>query len=276
MVELSTLAMLDSTYLSTLTEAWNRCWQGYFYEMTFSEENLKVWLTRGQVALQNSIALLDRGKIVGFALLSQDGLDGWVAGTAIDPSYRGQKLFAPMLQEQIDQGKRIGLSRLYLEVLSQNHALRTYQSVGFKYVRDLQIYRITPGVLDPNCLHNPSQNFYEAELPNYFLLRQKARFVPAWQRRAHYLKRYHPVNAWLNFEGTAGMLFGGEKGTTLLDAWAAASDESVRELLTLINHRTGGEFSLTNQPQGLINSFLKKIEILPTALQYEMVYEFIQ
>ncbi|HVJ48574.1 GNAT family N-acetyltransferase [Desulfitobacterium sp.] len=269
MVELTTL---EGTNSSLLTEAWNRCWQGYFYEMFFTEENLRIWIGHGEIELKHSIALKEQGKIVGFTFLSQTGSDGWIAGTAIDPHYRGRKLFAPMLQAQIKLAHTLGLKRIYLEVLSDNYAQRTYQALGFRYVRDLHLFRLTPGVLNLDRARSPFTDFHREDLSIYFLARKKANFVPSWQRRAHYLKRYTSINAWLNSQETAGMLYAGAEGRILLDAWAAY-DDSAQELLSSLNERDSGKFSLTNQPQDPITRILTFAGIRPSAILCEMVCE---
>lgn len=260
---------LESFDFSTLTEAWNRCWQSYYYEMLFTEENLRVWIFRGMIQLNHSIALKENGQIIGFIFLGQAGYEGWIGGTAIDPRYRGKKLFAPMLKAQIELARALGLKQLYLEVLSQNYAQHSYQTVGFKFLRPLYIYRIKPRML--NLAYSQDiDNFQRAEISTYFLIRQKGQFVPAWQRREHYLKRYPSLNAWLNPEGTSGMLYAEMKGSPLIDAWST-SDQSAQKLLSVLNQRNNGEFTLTNQPSDFIIKTINSTGIRPTELQYEMV-----
>lgn len=268
MYQITTLEHEDFT---TLTETWNRCWQGYYYEMIFTEENMKIWISRGMIQMNHSIALKINGQIIGLTFLGQDGSDGWIGGTAIDPSYRGKKLFAPMVKAQVSLGRSLGLKHLYLEVLSQNFAQNVYQSVGFKYLRPLYIYRIKPGMLNLGYSYSHKDNFQRVELSTYLSARKNAKFVPSWQRRDHYLQRYSSLNAWLNAQGTSGMLYAGANGNTLLDAWSAF-DESAQELLSVLGQRNNDDFSLTNQPQDSIIQTLSLAGIRPTDLQYEMFY----
>lgn len=270
MVEITTL---ENTDLSCLTEAWNRCWQGYFYEMIFTEENLRIWLEHGQIDFKHCIALQEQDKIVGFTFLSQMNFEGWIAGTAIDPCYRGKKLFAPMIRAQIDLARSLGIRQIYLEVLSQNFALHTYQAQGFRHVRELNHYRLTPGTININHVRSPYADFHQVDLSTYFLSRKKAGFVPSWQRRAQYLKRYVLVSAWLNSQETAGVFYGGVEGKRILDAWAAF-DDAAQELLSLFNEHQYGEFSLINQPWDPVTRNLAFAGIRPTDTIYEMVREF--
>lgn len=269
MVELTTL---EDTNFSLLTEAWNRCWQGYFYEMVFTEENLRIWIEHGQIELTHSIALREQGKIIGFSFLSQTDLEGWIAGTAIDPQYRGKRLFAPLLYAQINLARALGLRRIYLEVISRNYAQHTYQAQGFRYVRDLHLYRLTSGSINLDHARSPYTDFHQVDLSDYFLNRKKAGFVPSWQRRADYLKRYTSINAWLNAQETAGMFLAGMEGKTLLDAWAAY-DDAAQELLSLLNEQNYRKFSLMNQPHDPVTRMLKFAGIHPTDRLYEMICE---
>ena len=68
------------------------------------------------------------------------------------------------------------------------------------------------------------------------------------------------------------MLFTGEHGTTLVDAWTGAWDQ-VDKLLSSILDKTDGEFNLTNQPKDWISAYLTRQGISPSNIQYEMIYK---
>lgn len=268
MIEYCTLA--DSS-LSELTEAWNRCWQGYYYEFNFSEAHMRAWLQQCQIVLHHSIALRNSGKIIGFSLLSVENKDGWIAGTSIDPGFRGRHLFSSLMTAQIYRAFELGLKQLRLEVLTQNYAARVYEKVGFKRIRELNIYRISTDVLNPNSLKTHESPFKVSSLSDYFDARLGSNFSPSWQRRENYLKRYSVHKAWLNPSRTSGMLFTGEHSSMLLDAWTVSGDQ-VEELLYSILQRTKGELNLTNQPKDWISAYLTSQGIRPSNTQYEMVY----
>src|SRR5665647_2924329 len=136
------VAALIHINLSEMTEIWNRCWRGYYYDMSYTPEHMRVWLDLSQVSLQHSMAIFVEDQIAGFALLSLDGPDGWIAGACIDPDYRRKGLFTVLMRIELDVARRVGLKRVYLEVLEQNHAHKAYQSVGFMRIRQLNIYRV--------------------------------------------------------------------------------------------------------------------------------------
>ncbi|TGE32438.1 GNAT family N-acetyltransferase [Desulfosporosinus sp. Sb-LF] len=260
---------LKSINLVDLTKIWNRCWRGYYCDMSYKPEYMKLWLDLSQVSLQHSIAIIFKEQVIGFALLSIEGADGWIAGTCIDPDYRRKGIFAPLLHTQLDLANRIGLKRIYLEVLEQNHARIVYQSVGFIQVRQLGVYRSQTRFLSNRIEARPLRSI---SLKQYFEIRRRAFFNPSWQRREGYLRRYRQSLAFVNSAGTAGALFAGEKNAPLIDVWsgtAAGAEEVVNKLLL----HTGEAWSLTNQPEDWIAALLRSNGINPSVKQFEMCCE---
>ena len=267
---MSNIRVTTLEYISRddLTESWNRCWQGYYYNMTYLPDHLRVWLYLSQVSLQHSCAIYDENEVVGFSLLSMDGTDGWIAGTCIDPAYRCKGLFASLMRAQLNIATRLGLRQVYLEVLEQNHALKVYQSVGFTITRELNIYRAEKIQNYPNRSVAPF--FLEPiSVEQYFVSRRNSFFHPSWQRREGYLRRYGHCLAVLNLAGTAGALFAGENNVPLLDVWSttpAGAEEVISTVLSQLNT----SFSLTNQPEDWIAAYLSAQGIRPSAKQFEM------
>lgn len=270
-IEVSKLANIE---LNELTEAWNRCWHGYYYDMSFTTTQMKFWLDLGQVNLEHSVGLLDKGKIIGFSLLSCYEYDGWIAGTSIDPSKRGGHLFTPLMQAQLNLARNLGLQRIYLEVLKQNHARRVYQTVGFRELRQLNLYRIKKKEQHAPLFWKKMKKellpglFRVVRLDDYFAIRKVSGFNPAWQRKENYLMRYPNIQAFLNRQGSAGILFAGESGT-LLDAWCSNAFEAGR-VLAEITERCHDEITLINQPEDWLAAFLAQWKIQTEAIQYEM------
>lgn len=266
-----TQTTLVNVSLGELTEAWNRCWQGYRYEMSFSEDNMKAWLSHGHVDLSHSLALIHAGKIIGFSLLAVQGNEGWIAGTCIDPLYRGKHLFGSLMGAQIHKTQDLTLQRIFLEVLIGNHAAKVYQAVGFKSHRELLSYRIPSKTLDSLSFRQVVRPFREVTVNDYFQARRSINFTPVWQRRQFYLHNYFPLRAWLDSTDNSGALFTGEKGSVLVDAWSRSLDKS-EYLLAMIQRKSGGTLTLTNQPRDWFAAYLTQRGILPSFIQQEMIY----
>lgn len=250
-----------------LAEIWNRCWQGYYYDMSYLHEHMKAWLDLSQASLEYSIGIFANNQVVGFTLISVDGRDGWIGAACIDPDYRRIGLFEELMRTQLEWASHLNLNRVYLEVMEQNHALKVYESVGFAPVRQLNLYRAQKRKDEfKNDLRVIPLKSVPVDL--YFDSRSCA-FKPAWQRREDYLRRhpnYYPV---LNWSGTAGVLFSGEKMSNLIDAWSA-TPAGAAEVITALFQRSSEPFSLANQPKDWISAFLTANKIYPSAIQLEM------
>ncbi len=262
------VAALIHVNINKLTDIWNRCWRGYYYDMTFTPEHMRVWLDLSQVSLQHSMAILVEDQIVGFALLSIDGNEGWIAGTSIDPYYRRKGLFTVLMRIELDVARSLGLKRVYLEVLEQNPAHKVYQSIGFIEIRQLNIYRIQSKI---DCPKVESRSLESIPLEDYFESR-RATFNPAWQRREGYLQRHVNKVAVMNSTGSAGVLFAKDNPTLVLDAWSTTL-VGAAEVISTIIRQSNASWSLTNQPEDKIVSFLTDRGIYPRAKQDEMCVE---
>lgn len=260
---------LETISLKELTDIWNRCWRGYYYDMTYTPEHIRTWLHLSQVSLQDSRAIIVEDQVAGFALLSVDGSDGWVAGACIAPNYRLKGLFTPLMHSLLNSATCVGVKRVYLEVLVQNHALKVYQSVGFKQVRHLNIYRNQRKIYYPPTRKVVVNNLEIVSIEQYFEKRRSAFFNPAWQRREGYLKRYVHSLAVTNLAGTAGALFTGVKNTLCIDAWSA-TEAGAEAVISSVHGRTGASFTLINQPEDWIVAGLSAHGINSSARQFEM------
>lgn len=260
---------LEAISVEELTDIWNRCWYGYYYNMTYTPEHIRAWLHLSQVSLQYSSAIVVEDHVAGFALLSVDGIEGWIAGACVDPEFRRRGLFTPLMYYQLNLATGLGLKRVYLEVLEQNHALKVYQSVGFTQVRNLNIYRPPCRMSSQPDRKGSLSPLETVSVEHYFRNRQRAFFNPAWQRKEEYLRRHGHSLAVMNITGTAGALLAGDRFAPCLDAWSADAT-GAKEVITSLLERSNAPFSLTNQPQDVIVDFLSSCGINPSAKQFEM------
>ncbi|WP_308895846.1 GNAT family N-acetyltransferase [Candidatus Desulfosporosinus nitrosoreducens] len=265
------MTTLEHITLGDMVEIWNRCWQGYYYDMVYTQEHMKFWLDLGQVVLADSVAIYTQNQIVGFSLLAISGDEGWIAGTCIAPDYRGRGFFTPLMRSQLDLAARLGLKRIYLEVLTQNYAQKVYLSVGFKRIRQLQIFRTGSEIKFPPGLAKVS-SCEQVSLSQYFAKRKLTSFNPAWQRRQSYLERYGNLTALINSEGTAGILLSPKKNAPLLDIWSSTAIGAEEIISTAFHLRSQG-FSLINQPEDWIVAVLRANGMRPNAQQYEMCFK---
>lgn len=261
---------LADTTMEELALAWNKCWKGYFYETHYTAPQMKAWLEKCQIDLSHSVALMEAERIIGFSLLAVENHMGWIAGTCIDPEFRGRHLFEPLMLQQLIRAEKLQLKGVRLEVLSQNHAGKIYQRIGFQKTRELYVYRYHKGNHFSGAPQSLGCSLREAGVADYFQARKEAGFNPPWQRREEYLKRYTSLRAWLNSEGSSGILMTKES-PVLLDAWTMAW-EQVEKLIGSILLITQGEFILTNQPKDWLTAYLGQHGLCPNDIQHEMMY----
>jgi len=257
--------------LEEITEVWNRCWRGYYYDMSYSHDHMKVWLNLSHVSLAHSIAVLIDHQVVGFTLLSIEGREGWIAGACIDPNYRRNGLFSVLMRSQLNLASYIHLKRVYLEVLEQNPAQLVYQSVGFTCLRQLNVYRNQPKI-DLKKRAYKVHSVGVIPLEQYFNYRSLACFNPAWQRREGYLRRHNNIKAFISSTGTAGALFARDLRGPLLDIWSSDS-AGAEEVLPTILQWSGQSLTLINQPKDFISAYLTDCAINPNFKQIEMCAE---
>lgn len=268
--------------LEELTKIWNNCWQGYYYDMTFTVEKMRGWLKLAAVELEHSLVLRREDQVIGFAFLAREGEQAWLAGTGIAPEARGEGLFRPLMQAQLDEARKLGIREVFLEVLSQNPARKVYEAVGFTKVRQLNIFRVNREQW--LTLNSPSGSalglgeelqgleeygfFRPASLAEYFARRSLSSFKPSWQRREDYLSRYPKLTAMLGRGGMAGFLFTGEENPLLLDAWCSGTKDGW-QVLSAIMARTG-QIALNNQPEDWLSAILRSHQVKPRDVQIEM------
>lgn len=108
----------------------------------FGERRISYLLHSPRVVVR--VAEID-GKVVGwicgFAVPRSSMPWGRVYALAVDPSARGRKIGARLLQEIIEILRRQGAGRIFLEVRADNHpAMRLYEKFGFVLYRQLANY----------------------------------------------------------------------------------------------------------------------------------------
>ncbi|WP_206810817.1 GNAT family N-acetyltransferase [Paradesulfitobacterium ferrireducens] len=264
-----TFESINSTSLSELTHIWNRCWQGYTFNFKYTPDQMRVWLELVGVSLPASLLLKVGGRAVGLALLALEGRQGWLAGAAIAPEYRGHGLFAPLIKAEMAVAQRLGLKRIQLEVLTDNFAQRVYAATGFRYQRPLHIYRFerTNSIVNQKLVPG---SLRKVPLDDYFGVRIQSGFSPSWQRRESCLRRYPDLTAYLEDAGRMGVLVSGA-GKVLLDTWSVdvKSAANLRQFFPSIEGQI-----LRNQPVDALANFLSSISLEPFAAQYEMALDF--
>lgn len=259
---------LEDVSSQELAEAWNRCWHGYPYAIQLGEGQMEAWIEKFNIDLAHSVSLRDEEKIIGLSLLSVEGQEGWIPGACIDPLYRGKNLFIALMRKEMEKARELNILKLTLEVLKGNHGIKTYRKLGFKIQRELLLFRCEAEQL-PNIPGKNGVILRKVSLEDYFLARNDVVYNPPWQRRESFLRRFSPLEAWLNSDGSSGALIL-DSSEMLFDAWVKNWRES-EILFSSILSLTNGEVSLINQPRDYLSAYLNQQGIAPVEIQYEMI-----
>jgi ribosomal protein S18 acetylase RimI-like enzyme len=127
-----------------LTALWNRVYAGYFVPLRLSAEQLVEHMNCGGVDFGQSVVAWEANLPVGLSLLGVREGRGWIAGFGIVEEARGRGLGHRLFAAHLDRLRVAGPTKVQLEVLVQNWALRIYTGAGFKVLRRLSVLRGVP------------------------------------------------------------------------------------------------------------------------------------
>jgi GNAT superfamily N-acetyltransferase len=222
----------------TLTQAFNRAFEGYFVPMAQTPASLLAMIAQTDVSLADSIVALDPDDApAGIGLMAVRPPRGWIAGMGLAVAWRGQGLGASMMRPLIDRARALGLARLQLEVLEQNTpARRLYTKLGFVEERPLLVFKGAPLALAeyraPHADAGPQAVPVAEALEVFDAMHIVA---PSWQRERATLGRLAgdlqalglvdagSLSAYVLYSQT-------DSGTSLLDAGARGATHALRQM----------------------------------------------
>lgn len=186
------IAYGDETHLAQLCTGYNRGFSDYKYSNTFDLDGLQRFLVRSGIDLASCAVLLahEQGSWqgAGVALLAMVGAEAWCGGLAVAPEHRRQGAAEALMVAVQQRAGQNGITSLRLEVLSENErARRLYRRLGYREERELLIWerssRQGPLPLPYERLQTIDPTVILDEMHDWHDL------TPAWQRRAHFLRR---------------------------------------------------------------------------------------
>lgn len=126
--------------LEDLAALWNQAYAGYFVPLEYTAARLQRHLTAGDIALEHSVVLSDRGGPVALSLLGVRGDRGWIGGFGVAPAHRGRGVATALMLAHTEVIGRLALRTVQLEVMVQNWARRVYEHAGFTITRRLSVF----------------------------------------------------------------------------------------------------------------------------------------
>jgi len=117
----------------------NTSFSGYFLPINMTPAQVADFWRINQIDATRCVIMHDaHGAFVGMARMGTRGTRGWCGGFGIIPAFRGTGASKILADEMIRVARDTGLTRLQLEVLSQNvPARKLYERIGFVVQRRL-------------------------------------------------------------------------------------------------------------------------------------------
>ena len=124
-----------------LTQLFTLVYTDYHVPMHVDGPAMRFMRVASDLDRSASRLVRDGGEAVAIAMMGVRGDDGWIGGMGVSPSHRGRGLGAHVMRAVLESARARGLRRVMLEVLQQNtHAIRLYEHLGFRHVRDLEVW----------------------------------------------------------------------------------------------------------------------------------------
>ncbi len=262
------------------------------FQLAFSDYFVAVRPTLEQFQFNNKsyntdfelcVGAYENELLVGFILHAFKIKNGngilYNAGTGVIPNNRGNQLTLKMYEYILPKLKEKGISKIYLEVITQNQAaINSYSKIGFKTTRNFDCFRgnLSTQKIDSNLVIN------ELHEINWDILSSFWDFEPTWQNAKEAV--FNCKSELLIFGAfqesiLVGYLIYNPKTSKIMQFATHKEKRNQKICSQLFYHlskQIDNEVFVTNVDLTSFNtlSFLKKVGLSSYIKQNEMVYEF--
>ena len=174
--------------LTERAQVLNRSYVDYYVPMHLTPDQMASIDRFYDIDLDRSVMAMSDHELVGMALLSVRGDQGWISGVGVLPEHRRRGIAGAMVSRLVDGARQAGVREISLEVIAQNApAWRLYAEAGFEVTRELLLWR---RAADADALPIPEERLTEAS-PGALLERFDVWHSEpvTWQRNATTLSR---------------------------------------------------------------------------------------
>lgn len=261
--------------------ALNAAYADYFVPIRLTRQSFADLVAYESIRLEVSAAALYGRRIVGMGLLAVRGQRGWIGGMGVLPEFRRRGIARRIMLYLLDQARRLGLSTVQLEVITQNMAAYLlYCSLGFQTARRLVILSCEKCALDRLPERTAPSVSIEKCDPRTLLEHLPELPAPRrpWQREPESLKTgLERLNGLAAFSEAEHRLMGGYLSTGglgqvgLLDLTAVSSEVAAGLLRALFRQFLPARFYYQNVgDDDPLLPVLLSAGFLETLSQYEM------
>lgn len=189
-----TFRSLQNIPISTLAATFNYAFSDYLVPLHLSEAQLENKIISDGVRLELSAGAFEGDHLIGFILHGFDIVDGrrilYNAGTGVIPEKRGQKITARLFEFILPTLRAENVKRVQLEVIHGNQpAIKTYQSIGFEVVRELDCFKGTVASQNTSGFNIRGLGLYD-----WPLMRSFWDWQPSWQNSVRALENVKDTN----------------------------------------------------------------------------------
>ena len=226
-----------------LAEIFTAGYEDYYVPLAIDEAAFRFMAEAWDLELQRSRVAVGEHGPIGICVLGVRAKEGWIGGLGVASTARRSGIGGLLMRAVLDEARAAGLARVTLEVLVQNEpAIRLYEKLGFKHVRDLEVWSL-PGAVGP-VRDAPAEDAHAR-------LVEHRREREPWQRAdetlAHLLE-HGPAPQGIAVEG-GGAVIRVNDGRVAVIQLAADGDEAMRSLLESAR-ALGDSVHVLNLPTG--------------------------
>lgn len=237
-------------------------YEGYVTPVQVDEAAFSTMVELWDVDLDASRVALDAGEAVGLVDLALREEEAWIGGVGVLASRRGEGLGLLLMRAAHEQAAARGAKRVWLEVLVENDpALRLYERLGYRRVRELEVWSLDGGLGSREALLPP--------LAPAEALGREAR--PPWQRADATIAHLDGVEALGG--GDAVLAYRRTAGVASLLQCAAPDAAAARRLLEALPAGTTGARWLNGPAGHPLNDALASLGAELVHRQHELVLE---
>jgi len=184
---------LSDAYFPKLYGTFVEAFSDYVFPFVLREDQFRNHIELNGVDLTRSAACLENGDVIGFSL---NGFGTWCgkrtvydAGTGVIPRFRRQGISNRMFDMMLPVLEADGIEQFLLEVVTTNEAaLRLYEKLGFKPVRELALMQCDNPVPVSDDERNGIQ-LRSMDDPDWDVFLQFWEGEPSWQNSCDAIDR---------------------------------------------------------------------------------------
>lgn len=189
------LSFLKEQDYPLLFQTFQDAFNDYVVDMSYMDEDMLYnrWI-KNHVQYRASVGVWEFNQLVGFTMVSTDVWQGipsaYDAATGIIDRYRKQGIAGEMIDFITPKLKKVGIQKLWLEVLQNNGAaIKAYEKSGFRVSRNFNCYKLKKEKYQAPAEINQELEIKEIEANDIRICRTWFEWQPSWENSTAAIQR---------------------------------------------------------------------------------------